>query len=75
MSGKFSFDEVATLRNELLGKGLDSFQVADGIKMFLAAYGYGVSPEAARNLAWQLECSQRTTESLRSELEASALMM
>ena len=45
MGEKFSVAEVAALRNELLQGGLDSFQTAELLKMFLAGRGYGVSPE------------------------------
>src|SRR5437870_804212 len=40
---KFSVAEVASLRNELLTKGLDSWQAAELFHMFLAGRGYGIS--------------------------------
>ena len=45
MGEKFSVAEVAALRNELLQGGLDSFQAAELLKMFLTGRGYGISPE------------------------------
>jgi hypothetical protein len=43
---------VAALRNDLLQGGLDSFQTAELIKIFLTGLGYGVSPQSAL-MRWQ----------------------
>ena len=74
MGEKFSVAEVAALRNELLQGGLDSFQTAELLKMFLAGRGYGVSPESALDAAGRIEggCN---VESLHKELETLALVM
>jgi hypothetical protein len=75
MGEKFSVAEVAALRNELLQGGLDSFQTAELLKMFLAGRGYGVSPENALDAAGRIECSNCNVESLHKELESLALVM
>ena len=75
MGEKFSVAEVTALRNELLQGGLDSFQTADLLKMFLAGRGYGVSPESARDAAGQIEGAGLDVEALHKELESLALVM
>ncbi|HEX7285067.1 MAG TPA: hypothetical protein VF532_02745 [Candidatus Angelobacter sp.] len=73
MGEKFSVAEVAALRNELLSSGLDSFQTAELLKMFVAGRGYGVSPESALDAAGRIEVCD--VESLHEELEKMALVM
>ena len=73
MGEKFSVAEVAALRNELLHGGLDSFQTAELLKMFLTGRGYGVSPESALDAAGRIETAD--VESLHKELETLALVM
>ncbi len=75
MGEKFSVAEVVALRNELLQGGLDSFQTAELIKMFLSGLGYGVSPESARDAACRIEGAGCDVESLHKELESLALVM
>jgi hypothetical protein len=72
---KFSVAEVAALRNELLEGGLDSFQTAELLKMFLVGRGYGISPESALDAAGRIEELRCDVESLRKELENLALVM
>jgi hypothetical protein len=72
---KFSVAEVTALRNELLQGGLDSFQTAELLKMFLAGRGYGVSPESALDAANRIEGPNFNVESLHKELETLALVM
>jgi len=55
MGEKFSVAEVAALRSELLQGGLDSFQTAELLKMFLTGRGYGISPETALDAACRIE--------------------
>lgn len=74
MGEKFSVAEVTALRNELLQGGLDSFQTAELLKMFLAGRGYGVSPESALDAAGRIE-TNCNLESLHKELESLALVM
>jgi hypothetical protein len=75
MYEKFSTSQVAILRSDLLESGLDSFQVAETIKMFLASLGYGISVQVAREVAIRIEGRIHTIEALHRELEASALPM
>ncbi|HKD13148.1 MAG TPA: hypothetical protein VKE71_01265, partial [Candidatus Angelobacter sp.] len=74
MTEKFSVAEVAALRNELLQGGLDSFQTAELLKMFLTGRGYGISPESALDAAGRIE-SNCDVEALHKELESLALVM
>ena len=72
---KFSASEVASLRNDLLQCGQDTFQVADTIKMFVVSRGYGISVEMARDVASKIEQIGYTVECLHNRLEALALVM
>ena len=75
MGEKFSVAEVTALRNELLQGGLDSFQTAELLKMFLVGRGYGISPESALDAAGRIEGMHCDVESLHKELESLALVM
>ena len=75
MTEKFSVAEVAALRNELLTGGLDSFQTAELLKMFLTGRGYGVSPQSALDAAGRIDGTHCDMESLHKELEDIALVM
>src|SRR5579864_4424209 len=75
MHEKFSTVQVAMLRSDLAGAGLDSFQIAETIKMFMATHGYGISAQTAREMATRFDGRRDGVEALRRELEASALMM
>ena len=75
MGEKFSVAEVAALRNELLQGGLDSFQTAEMIKMFLSRLGYGISPQSALDTAGRIEGPNCTVDALQKELERVALVM
>ncbi|MEG9434085.1 hypothetical protein [Terriglobus sp. ADX1] len=73
--GKFSQDDVADLRNELLSSGLDNWQAAELIASFLAARGYGVSTEGARYIASHLDATSLSLENMQRELEQLARHM
>ncbi|HYL92348.1 MAG TPA: hypothetical protein VEW69_04255 [Alphaproteobacteria bacterium] len=75
MGDKFSVAEVAALRNELLQGGLDSFQTAELLKMFLTGRGYGISPESALDAAGRIDSTGCDVECLHKELETLALVM
>ena len=75
MGEKFSVAEVTALRNELLQGGLDSFQTAELLKIFLVGRGYGISPESALDAAGRIEGLHCDVESLHKELETLALVM
>lgn len=73
--GKFSQEDVADLRSELLGAGLDNWQAAELVTSFLAARGYGVSTQGARDVAMGLDASQVSLEAMHQQLEQIALVM
>lgn len=73
--GKFTQEDVADLRSELLGSGLDNWQAAELVTSFLAARGYGVSPQGAREVAIGLDASQVSLEAMHQHLEQIALVM
>jgi hypothetical protein len=74
MVEKFSVNELAVLRNELLQHGLDSWQAAELFQIFLAGRGYGVSPMAAMAAASRIEGSGCNLEVMQRELEGLALV-
>jgi hypothetical protein len=69
---KFSSSELATLRSELLQSGMDAWDAARLLQMFLAGRGYGVSPEAAWDAASRVEGA---LDVIQKELEGIALVM
>lgn len=75
MKDKFSVQEATMLRNELLRSGMDFFQVAETIRLFLAEHGYGISSELAWDVATRLDGPDRTAESFHRQLETMALAM
>jgi len=72
---QFSTAEMSALRNELLEGGLDSWQAAELLQVFLTGRGYGVSPEAALQAASRVEGSGCSIEILQKELQNLALVM
>ncbi len=75
MPGKFSSIEIASLKSDLLHGDLDSFEVAQVIRMFVAEHGYGISSDRALDAARNFDSSGRNIELFHRELEASALVM
>lgn len=73
--GKFTTEDVATLRTELLQSGLDSWQAAELISSFLGARGYGLSSEGARSAVTRIDASHCTLEYMHAQLEQIALVM
>lgn len=71
---KFSALEIAELRSELLQGGLDARDAAELMQAFLAGRGYGVSPEAARAAAFEVEGSGCSLEVMQRELNRIALV-
>ncbi len=72
---KFNEADLTGLREELLKSGLDSWQAADVISSFLSGKGYGVSTQAARKMAGQLELRGCSLKCIQEELEKLALVM
>ncbi len=75
MVERFSNSELASLRNELLQSGLDSWQAAELISSFMSGRGYGVSSHRAREAATRIESVGCSFESMHRELEKLALVM
>jgi hypothetical protein len=75
MVERFSVAEMSALRGELLDSGLDSWQAAELLQLFLMGRGYGVSKERALDAAGRVEGSGFSVESLQKELEGLALVM
>jgi hypothetical protein len=73
--GKFSGEDVADLRAELVQSGLDSWQAAELISSFLGARGYGISATDARDALIRIDASHCSVENMHLELEQLALVM
>jgi len=72
---KFSPDELKVLRDEMRHSGLDSFQAAELLSTFLVQHGYGVSNDAARKIASNMETGGFALPRLQEELERLAWVM
>jgi hypothetical protein len=72
---KFSPPEIAALRSELLQCSSDARQTAELFQLFLIGRGYGVSPQAAWDVATKVGGGGCSIESLQQELERIALVM
>jgi hypothetical protein len=72
---EFSQADLSGLREELMKAGLDSWQAADLISSFLAARGYGVSTQDARNAASRMDAIGCSLKCLQAELEKLAYVM
>ncbi len=72
---EFSQTDLAGLREDLLKAGLDSWQAADLISSFLAARGYGVSTQDARQAAAHMDAVGCSVKCLQAELEKLAFVM
>ena len=75
IDGKFSAEDVANLRGELMQAGLDSWQAAELVSSFLAARGYGISSEGARSAVTRIDSLRCSLECMHAELELLALAM
>ncbi len=72
---KFTAEDVAALRTELLQSGLDSWQAAELVSSFMSARGYGVSSEGARNVVTRIDAVHCNLACMQAELEQIALVM
>ena len=75
MVEKFSAGEIAALRSELMQGGMDSWEAAQLLQVFLAGRGYGVSPEAALDAASRVEGAGCSAEVIQRELDRVAMVM
>jgi hypothetical protein len=72
---KFPAADLSILRDELMQSGLDSWQAADLISVFLAGRGYGVSSASARNAAYRIGADGCSVQRMQEEFEKLALVM
>lgn len=75
MIEKFCIAEIAALRRDLIHNGLDSFQIAEAIKVFVGCRGYGISGETALDAACRIERRDYSVECLHNQLESSSWVM
>ena len=72
---RFTAADLADLRTELQGEGLDSWQAAELVTAFLIARGYGVSTRDARSAVARIESRSCSIECMQQELGRLALVM
>lgn len=72
---KFPTTELSGLREDLLQAGLDSRQVAELIRSFLAERGYGVSHDDARAAAANTDVMFGSLQRMQETLEKVAVLM
>lgn len=72
---KFGEQELSHLRNELLDAGIDTFQAAQVLSVFLTIRGYGIGTEQARDAVLRLENNGCSLDYMQQELERVALVM
>jgi len=72
---KFSDVELESLRYDLLQSGLDNWQAAEFLSMFLVSRGYGVSRQSAQEAVERVEGQRCSIACLGDELEKLAMMM
>jgi len=72
---KFPVTELAGLRTELLQSGVDSWQAAELVTLFLSGRGYGADPTMVREAVVRLEANACSVECMQKELERVAYVM
>lgn len=72
---KFTEVELSGLRTELMQAGIDSWQAAEVLSVFLSGRGYGVNPENARNAISRLERGRCDFQFMQAVLEKVAWTM
>lgn len=72
---KFTEMELSCLRNEMMQGGLDSWQAAQILSVFLVGRGYGVNPELARSAVTRLEFGRCGYDCMQAEIEKVAWVM
>lgn len=71
----FPHQDLTLLRGELMREGLDCFQSAELLSMFINQRGYGVSPSDARHAVGHLESIRFALSGMQAELERIAVAM
>lgn len=72
---QFSTAELLSLRVELMQRGLDSWQAAEVLSVFLRGRGYGVNSTDARDIVGRMELSTCDVDAMQMELERVAMVM
>jgi len=72
---RFSTDDVAMLREELVLHSMDSWQAGERLEMFLVEHGFGVSKPEAQRAARRIGARGYSLKRVREELEKLALVM
>lgn len=72
---RFTTAEVVALRNDLLQSGVDHWQAAEMLSVFLTGRGYGISRQGARDAVTRMETAGCSLECMHRELEQLALVM
>lgn len=72
---KFTPEELANLRNELIKSKMDTWQLAEFLSSFLAGRGYGVDTDIMREAIPRLSMLAGSYESLQAVLETVAYVM
>lgn len=71
----FPRQELSLLRGELMREGIDCFQSAELLSMFINQWGYGVSHNDAREAASHIESIGFALSGMQAELERIAFSM
>lgn len=72
---KFTTADVFALRQQLVEKIPDPFEIAEILKSFLMCRGYGVCSNTALDAASKMGASGCSFSAVQAELEAVALVM
>ena len=72
---KFSIAEVSAIREQLLQRIPDPFEIAEILQGFLVDHGFGVSSNTALDAASKIGASGCSFATVQTQLEAVALVM
>jgi len=72
---KFTKAEVSAVRDQLLTRISDPFEIAEILQGFLVGRGFGISPNTALDAAGKIGASGCSFTALQNELESVALVM
>jgi|ERR1700734_2210486 hypothetical protein len=72
---KFPVAELTGLRTELLNAGVDSFQAAQMVTIYLSGRGYGVDSALVHEAVLRFEGNACSVECMQQELERVAFVM
>jgi hypothetical protein len=72
---KFPMSELEKLRGELMQSGIDSWQAAEVVSVFLAGRGYGVDNATIRDAVTRIDAFNGSTDAMQAVLETVAYVM